>query len=64
MRKYFFAAQKCCYSFLMAARGLNFMALVAGRNPAAIPTNTSKQSAAAFSHNGISDNYPGSPVRP
>lgn len=50
------------YSFRMAASGLSFMALSAGKKPAAMPMNTAKASDAAASHNGIREMFPLIPV--
>ena len=41
------------YSFLIAARGLNFMALKEGKKPATIPTKTANTSDTSASHGGI-----------
>ncbi len=41
------------YSFLIAANGLSFIALRAGKNPEMIPINTAKPKAARASHGGI-----------
>lgn len=41
------------YSFLIAANGLSFIALSAGRKPEIMPINTAKPSAAKASQGGI-----------
>lgn len=41
------------YSFRIAARGLNFIALLDGKKPATIPITTANTIAAPASHGGI-----------
>ena len=45
----------CNYSFRIAANGLNFVALCAGKNPAIIPIKVANTIASKDSHRGIAE---------